>query len=615
MLAAVGQPVPNVPHAVSVSLPTWKANIGYEEGEDWVISKMKTGYPRFFINLLIQELEKDILSQYGNADEKVMLFPSRRTAQRCQAFFHDKRPQISKKTRLLHFEPTPRQLQNTKYVLSKLSCVFYPADEQPTAKQVWQHSGDGISSRRAEFCLKALKEGYLFPADFHTPVTPTHQDLFGKGPRRYQRGTSQNNISHNINGTAENLLNGNHVNGTDFHDQGQFIEERFGRNLNAEYAAKAKRAIRRRISGCLTEDSELDDALAASNSLQQKVQQSDHTESERFRNVSEDDVYLYPTGMSAIFNAHQLVMEEARIRGKPPLKSICFGFPYIDTLKVLEKWGPGAKFYGNGTDEDLDDLEQRLKDGERFAALFTEFPSNPLLRSPNMARIRELANKYDFVVVVDETVGNYINISVLPHADVVVSSLTKIFTGECNVMGGSLVLNHSQRLFQNLKNALQQQYEDNYWAEDAVFMERNSRDFVSRIERINVNAEGLANALSKSPFVKEVYYPNLVPSKKYYDACKTPNGGYGGLLSVTFHNIEHAPIFFDNLATQKGPSLGTNFSLSCPFVLLAHYNELDWVRQFGVDPYLVRISIGLEEPAEMIAICDKALKAITESQI
>ena len=35
--------------AVSVSLPTWKANIGYEEGEDWVLSKMKTGYPRLVI--------------------------------------------------------------------------------------------------------------------------------------------------------------------------------------------------------------------------------------------------------------------------------------------------------------------------------------------------------------------------------------------------------------------------------------------------------------------------------------------------------------------------------------------------------------------------------------
>ena len=65
MLAAVGQPVPDAPHAVSVSLPSWKSVVGYEEGEDWVLSKMKTGYPRFFIHLVIQELEQEILKIYG----------------------------------------------------------------------------------------------------------------------------------------------------------------------------------------------------------------------------------------------------------------------------------------------------------------------------------------------------------------------------------------------------------------------------------------------------------------------------------------------------------------------------------------------------------------------
>jgi len=69
---------------VSVSLPTWKANVVYDEGEEWVMSKMKTGYPRFFIHLIIQELEKEILKKYGHASERVMLFPSRRTSERCQ---------------------------------------------------------------------------------------------------------------------------------------------------------------------------------------------------------------------------------------------------------------------------------------------------------------------------------------------------------------------------------------------------------------------------------------------------------------------------------------------------------------------------------------------------
>lgn len=111
-------------------------------------------------------------------------------------------------------------------------------------------------------------------------------------------------------------------------------------------------------------------------------------------------------------------------------------FPYLDTLKILEKWGPGCLFYGIGDSSDLDDLEQRCKSGERFLALFCEFPSNPLLRSPDLCRIRSLADRFDFAVVIDETIGNFLNVHVLPFADVVVSSLTKVFSGDCNVMGG-----------------------------------------------------------------------------------------------------------------------------------------------------------------------------------
>jgi cystathionine gamma-synthase len=120
-------------------------------------------------------------------------------------------------------------------------------------------------------------------------------------------------------------------------------------------------------------------------------------------------------------------------------------FPYIDTLKITEKFGPGSQFYGFGSAEELDDLEQRLEGGERFNVLFTEFPGNPLLRSPDLERIRQLADKYDFYVVVDETIGNFINVNVLPYADVVVSSLTKVFSGDSNVMGGGYVCYGTQQ--------------------------------------------------------------------------------------------------------------------------------------------------------------------------
>lgn len=80
-------------------------------------------------------------------------------------------------------------------------------------------------------------------------------------------------------------------------------------------------------------------------------------------------------------------------------------------------------------------------------ALFTEFPGNPLLKSPDLERIRKLADQYEFFVVIDETVGNFLNVNVLPFADVVVSSLTKVFSGDSNVMGGRYVAERLLMLF------------------------------------------------------------------------------------------------------------------------------------------------------------------------
>lgn len=126
---------------------------------------------------------------------------------------------------------------------------------------------------------------------------------------------------------------------------------------------------------------------------------------------------------------------------------------------------------------------------------------------------------------------------------------------------------------------MKQDYEDSYWPEDAIYMERNSRDFISRIDRINTNAEAICDKLKAAPIgtlspriagpqktltryiVKEVYYPKYSATQRFYDQCRNADKGYGGLLSVTFRTTEQAVTFFDKLETAKGPSLGTNFTL------------------------------------------------------
>lgn len=163
-------------------------------------------------------------------------------------------------------------------------------------------------------------------------------------------------------------------------------------------------------------------------------------------------------------------------------------------------------------------------------------------------------------------------------------------------------------------------------------MERNSRDFARRVQRIDANAEALASMLharlNSSPVLKGVYYPKF-ETRSHYDACRRKTalpyprdaeeqeeqqGGFGGLFSVIFTTLSASQAFYDALSCAKGPSLGTNFTLASPYTLLAHYYELDWAKQFGVEASLVRVSTGLEETKGLVEMFERALRKAEESE-
>lgn len=578
----VGAPIPdNTAHAISVTLPTWEATVGYEEGEDWVVQKMKSGYPRFFIHGIIRELEKNVQDKYARNGERCMVFPSYNAAKRCREFIKLKSddPQLPRRVLQLSTPPPATEFEKSSTIELTIGIVFFPANEAGLAKQYWQHSGEGISSRMAEYVLKELFESQK--KDQSRLLTRSKQELQAQSIQRKSPSIS-----------AQMRANSQSQNEEVDREFNTFIEQKYGRVLDLKFAEEAKIALRRRISG------EAEKSLG-----------NEKTEGKRGIALGEDDVYLYPTGMTSIFHAHQALL----ISSETPKKSVCFGFPYVDTLNILRKFGPGCIFLGMGDDDSLDTMEKQLESGEiEIMGLFCECPSNPLLKTPNLRRIRALADKFKFAVVVDETVGNLLNISVLPYADMVVSSLTKVFSGDSNVMGGSLILNPLSPMYGQLKAYFQEYYEDTYWAEDALYLERNSRDFVDRSKRINVNALKVVDLLVSSPLITHVYYPSLLESKKYYDELKTPDGGYGGLISFLFEKPANAVTFFNAIHLHKGPSLGTNFTLACPYTILAHYQELDEVEIWGVDRNLIRISVGLEDLNELLGVLQSSLDACTE---
>ena len=177
-------------------------------------------------------------------------------------------------------------------------------------------------------------------------------------------------------------------------------------------------------------------------------------------------------------------------------------------------------------------------------------------------------------------------------------------------MGGSVIINPQSRRYKELQSALSAAFVDTYFPADAALMEANSQDFSARVKRANANAEIICALLKQHHSVTKVYYPKGSSTQTLYDAFKRPQGGYGYLLSVIFRNPESAIAFFNALDVAKGPSLGTNFTLACPYTLFAHYGEREWAASYGVTEDLVRISVGLEESHVLAQTITVALKAV-----
>jgi cystathionine gamma-synthase len=182
--------------------------------------------------------------------------------------------------------------------------------------------------------------------------------------------------------------------------------------------------------------------------------------------------------------------------------------------------------------------------------------------------------------------------------------------------------------YDRLKEVLSTDFEDLYYPEDAVYMERNSRDFRGRIKQVNDNAYDITEYLysrsiedtslpesdpsASTRVIKKVYYPRWCTPEIYNQAKRTPTlgkGGFGGLFSITFTSLAASQAFFDTIACAKGPSLGTSFTLASPYTLLAHYGELDWAAQYGVDSGLVRISVGQENSVSLRQWFEEAVAA------
>ncbi|KAJ0396415.1 hypothetical protein P43SY_001745 [Pythium insidiosum] len=382
-----------------------------------------------------------------------------------------------------------------------------------------------------------------------------------------------------------------------------------GEIVSSRHAELLLRALEHGDAGAALQLQELRDS-AAHTALRSRV-------AELYRDdavaVDASDVFLYPTGMSAIFAALRLLTS---LEPRRKAKAVLFGFPYLDTLKMLQRaqWCPGGvHFFPVGDDRAMEQLEELLRT-EPVLGIFTECPGNPLLSLPDLERLSALARAHDTFLIVDDTIGSY-NLNCLQRAtaDVVLTSLAKIFSGTCNVMAGSLVLNPSGRCYAAFKRHLASTRDAFLLEADARALLDASQHVLQRVARVNASASLIVERLQAHPLVKSLFYPSLDAARGRFDRLRSQRAGpsaagYGPLLSVVLRGGERvARAFYDSLHVAKGPSLGTNFTLACPYTIIAHYYELDFVESCGVDRHLVRVSIGLEDAETLWQLLARAL--------
>jgi cystathionine gamma-synthase len=296
--------------------------------------------------------------------------------------------------------------------------------------------------------------------------------------------------------------------------------------------------------------------------------------------------------MAAQFAALQVVV--AHRPGHPTAQ---LGFPYVDTLKLQQKFGHGVHLLHNlvTIETDLHELVHR----QPLAACFAEIPGNPLLGSADLSRITPLLREHGVPLVADDVVATPFNVDLRSHGDLIATSLTKYMVGTGDAMGGALICNPRSSFYRELHAIAEAQHEELLWAEDANVLEQQAHGFPDRMKRHNAGGLFIAERLRRHPAIEKVWYPKWEYAEAY-EALRRPDGGWGSLITFLPKNGQtRSPEIYDRLPVAKGPSLGTIFTLACPFTLLAHYTELDWAESCGVSRYLIRISVGLEDPEQL----------------
>lgn len=308
------------------------------------------------------------------------------------------------------------------------------------------------------------------------------------------------------------------------------------------------------------------------------------------------------TGMSA-FN---LILDQIPTGGRIVAPHDCYGGVYRLLLARQERRHFEVVFV-----DQADEAQLVAELSKPTDLVLVETPSNPLMRVYDIAAISRVAKNAGALVAVDNTfLSPALQRPISLGADYVFHSTTKYLNGHSDVVGGAVIA-AEKHLVEPLRS----------WANatgvtgapfDSYLTLRGVRSLFPRIAQQQQSAAVIADFLANHPQVAAVHYPGLL-SHPNHQLAKDQQSGFGGMLSMELHGgIESVRQFASaiRLFTVAG-SLGGVESLVAHPVSMTHSGMSPEARaSAGITDSLLRLSIGLEAPEDLVADLETGLGAI-----
>jgi cystathionine gamma-synthase len=305
--------------------------------------------------------------------------------------------------------------------------------------------------------------------------------------------------------------------------------------------------------------------------------------------------------------ASGLSSEDALLRQLPPGSHIVLGNDaYGGTFRLIDKVYRPAGYSWSAVDlADVDELAAAWRDDT--AVVWLETPSNPMLTVVDIEAISAVAHGHGARVVVDNTFASpYLQQPLALGADAVVHSSTKYLGGHSDVVGGFVATNDDELadgigFVQNAAGAVPSPF-------DCYLVLRGVKTLAVRMDRHCENARAVAEMLQEHPAVDRVLWPGL-DDHPGHDVAKRQMTNFGGMVSFTMRGGEAAAL--DMVSRTKlftlAESLGAVESLIEHPARMTHASAVN--SPLAVDPALVRLSVGIESIADLLADLEAALSA------